>query len=187
MRAARLVRAITRGSFGLLLFTAAVGCGSAPGPVPTSLPASIATAAPLQPASTSAPLSAQGDAAAPIHVELSLAKTPELGDEVQAQFTISAVRAVVNTTATLSLPNGVSVIDGQTSWQGDLAPNQPIVLQATLRFDAPGRQEITGLARHEFDNGDVWADMAVIYLDILAPGQTPDLTTPTPPLPVPAS
>ncbi len=167
--------------FGLVLVFAMCllsACGS-----PTSgtlLPSATATP------STAQPLRAVGDASTPIHVELSLSKTPQVGDEVEARLTVSAVRASPNTTATIILPEGVTLVSGQANWRGDLDPNQPVSLNATLRFNTPGDMQIVGHSLRPSDNGDVWGDLAVIYLKVIAPGQPLDSNTPTPPPAEPA-
>lgn len=154
---------------------------------PAAVPAT--TAAPIVPLdrSSAEPVTAVGDASTPVQVTLSLARLPQIGDEVDATLTIKAVRAVPQVTATLMLPAGVLVVKGETTWQGDLATDQSITLQSRLRFTTGGNLELSGHARHEFENGDVWADLATIYLNLPEPDQPPAAGTPTPPPAVPAS
>jgi hypothetical protein len=152
-------------------------------------PAPAATTAPIVPPdSTNAePITAAGEASTPLQITLSLARTPQIGAEVDATLTVTAMRAVPQVTATLLLPTGVTVIGGETTWQGNLAAMQSVALHSRLRFTLGGNLELSGHTRHEFENGDVWADLAIIYLTLPEPDQTPAAGTPTPPPAEPAS
>jgi hypothetical protein len=156
---------------------------SAPSIVP------ITTAAPIQPSDvpSAEPVTASGDASTPLQITLSLARTPQLGDEVDATLTVKTARVVPQVTATLLLPTGVILVEGETTWQGNLTAEQPVTLRSRLRFTTGGNLELSGHTRHEFENGDVWADLATIYLNLPEPDQTPVAGTPTPPPAVPAS
>ncbi|HSD85665.1 MAG TPA: hypothetical protein VLG46_17515 [Anaerolineae bacterium] len=149
----------------------------------------VATAAPIVPPdqSKAETLTAAGDASTPLQLTLSLEQPRRVGAEVEATLTIKTARAVPQVTATLSLPAGVIVVSGETTWRGDLAAEQSVTLHSRLRFTTGGNLELSGHTRHEFENGDVWADLATIYLNLPEPDQTPAAGTPTPPPAVPAS
>jgi len=172
------------------LLLGACGSSVSPNEIPPS-PAvvPVTTVAPIAPLDQAGaePVTASGDASTPLQITLSLARTPQLGAEVDATLTIRTARAVPQVTATLMLPEGVTVISGETTWQGDLDAEQSVTLQSRLRFTTGGNLELSGHTRHEFENGDVWADLATIYLNLPEPDQTPAAGTPTPPPAVPAS
>jgi hypothetical protein len=119
-------------------------------------------------------------------VTLSLDRAPQVGDEVGALLTILAVRPSPGTTATLMLPPSVNVASGQVDWKGDLEQDKPVELRSVLRFTAPGQLEITGRSLRMLDNGDIWGDQAVLYLDVRQPGEPPSQVTATPPPAQPA-
>jgi hypothetical protein len=151
-------------------------------PTPT-MPGVAATA--MLPGAETPPPQASGSPSTPISVELWLSSWPALGDEVEARLTVHSIKPAPGTTATILVPAGVEVIAGPLESKGDLAPNQPLVLTAKLRFTTAGEVTVTGRALHTLANGDVWGDQAVVYLTIAAPGATPNLTS-TPPLAVPS-
>ena len=177
------------GLIGALLLGACGTPGSANDIPATPAVVPVTTTAPIVPPNRSSaePLTASGDASTPLQLTLSLEGLPQIGDEVDATLTIKTARAVPQVTATLWLPAGVMVVSGETTWQGDLAAEQTVTLQSRLRFTTGGSLELSGHTRHEFENGDVWADLATIYLNLPEPDQTPAAGTPTPPPAVPAS
>jgi len=176
---------------GIGVFTSAVvGCAPSASlpPAGTILPTPPPVAAPTAPApAADQPIIADGEPATPVHVRLILARLPRLGDTVEAKLIVSAIQPAPGTTASLVLPAGVSVAAGQGEQRLDLQPGRPVTLNVVLRFDTVGTKEIIGRALTPQPNGDIWGDQAVIYVDVLAAGQTPDQNTPTPPPAVPAS
>lgn len=178
-------------SLGIGVFASTVvGCAPSVSvrPSSTALPTPSPVAAPtaFAPAADQ-PITAEGEPATPVHVRLILLRPPHLGDTVEAQLIVSAIQAAPGTTAGFVLPAGVSIAAGQGEQRLDLQPGQPITLSVVLRFDTVGTKEIIGRALTPQPNGDIWGDQAVIYVDVLAAGQTPDQNTPTPPPAVPAS
>jgi hypothetical protein len=148
-----------------------------------TVPAAIA--ATTLPIAEAPPPQASGSPSTPIAVELRLSRWPALGDEVEATLTVQSIEPAAGVDATILVPAGVDVIAGPLVMKGDVSPNQPLILTATLRFTTAGDITITGRALHTLDNGDVWGDQANIYLTIAAPGAAPNLTV-TPPLAVPS-
>jgi len=111
-------------------------------------------------------IATSADPSTPITVELILSKAPRLEESAELTFTISSVLDAPGTTAEIVLPEGSALVDGKLTWSGDLAANQPVRLQAKMKFVEEGNWTIEAKARRELDSGDVWADAAYIYLHI---------------------
>jgi len=111
-------------------------------------------------------IATSADPSTPITVELILSKAPRLEEPAELTFTISSVLDAPGTTAEIVLPEGSALVDGKLTWSGDLAANQPVQLQAKMKFVEEGNWTIEAKARRELDSGDVWADAAYIYLHI---------------------
>jgi hypothetical protein len=128
------------------------------------LPSELSETAP-SPSETSGPIVAtSSDTSTPITVELILSKAPRLEEPAELIFIFSSVLDAPRTTAEIVLPEGAVLLDGKLNWSGDLAANQPVQIQATMKFIKEGNWMIEAKARHELENGDVWADAAYIYL-----------------------
>ncbi len=156
-----------------------------PAPSATTLAQSATQSAPTLPPATLPPPKASGSPSTPISVELEMSRWPALGDEVEVRLTVQSIEPATNIDATIIAPEGVEVTAGALAMKGDVGPNQPLVLTATLRFTTAADITIIGRALHTLANGDIWGDQAVLYLTIAAPGAPPNLTV-TPPLAVPS-
>lgn len=110
-----------------------------------------------------------------------LSKTPGLNEPVDLTFTFSSILAAPGTTATITLPDGAALIEGDLEWTGDLEPEEPHTLQATIIFESEGNWTIEAKARHEVGNGDVWGDAAYIYLHVSEEGGHVGFPTEPPP------
>jgi hypothetical protein len=128
-------------------------------------------------------IATSADPSTPLTVELILSKAPRLEEPADLSFTISSVLDAPGTTAEILLPEGAALVDGNLTWSGDLPANQPVQLQATMKFVEEGNWMIEAKARHELESGDVWADAAYIYLHITEnKGQVGFATQPPPEL-----
>jgi len=125
--------------------------------------------------------SAPSDPSTPITVRLILSKVPQLNELVDLTFIVSSVLDAPNTTATILLPDGAVLVDGDLEWAGDLAANELQILKASFKFITEGNWTIEGKALRPLDNGDVWGDAAYIYLHVSE--ETSHLGFPTEPPP----
>lgn len=124
--------------------------------------------------------SAPSDGATPITTRLVLSKAPSVNEAVDLTFTISSVLAAPETTATIVLPEGAVLVEGDLAWTGDLEANEPQIVQATISFEREGEWMIEAKALHEVGNGDIWGDAAYIYLTVSDEGHF-GFPTETPP------
>jgi len=69
-------------------------------------------------------------------------------------------------TATILLPDGAALIDGALEWAGDLAADEPLTLQARIKFVREGNWTIQAKALRPLQSGDVWGDAGYIYLHV---------------------
>ncbi len=106
------------------------------------------------------------DPAPPILVTLILSKAPKLNEPADVRLVIQSILDAPGTSAEITLPEGTQVNSGQTTWSGELKANQPVTLSANIQFTRPGNLTIQGRARSQQPNGDIWADLASIYLNV---------------------
>jgi len=71
-----------------------------------------------------------------------------------------------NTTATISLPEGVELVKGELNGQWDLKANTPVYINATIRFLKAGDFQIKAAARRAIDANNFWGDVESLYLTI---------------------
>ena len=110
------------------------------------------------------PIVASGDTHTPLGVSLTLDRLPSVGEEAQATVTITSQRVDTSgVVAELVLPANVQLADGQAKWSGDLKADVPVKFEATLKFTGAGNAVLRATVRHDFENGDVWADEAPLY------------------------
>jgi hypothetical protein len=126
----------------------------------------VESATPEQPEGSGPVESAPSNPSTPITVRLTLSKAPRLNEQADLTFIINSALEAPGTTATITLPDGAVLVDGDLGWSGDLVPEQPQTLQATIMFEREGNWAIEGKALCPLDNGDVWGDAAYIYLNV---------------------
>jgi hypothetical protein len=111
------------------------------------------------------PIKAQGEEASwPISVDLTLSKAPRLNEPAVLKLTMASAVDAPGTQATITLPEGSSLLSGSLNWSGDLRAHQAKVLQVTFMFTSEGNKILTGKALRPAENGDIWGDAAYIYL-----------------------
>jgi hypothetical protein len=149
---------------------AVVGCGSATAIIPEvaspqpEASETVESAPPEQPEASGPIESAPSEPSTPITVRLILSKAPRLNEQAELTFIIASVSEAPGTTATITLPEGAVLVEGDLEWSGDLVAEQPQTLQVTIMFVSEGNWTIEAKALRPLDNGDVWGDAAYIYL-----------------------
>ena len=118
-----------------------------------------------------------GDALTPITVELKISKYPVLNESADLSCKIMSIEDAPNTTATITLPDGVNLLRGNTSGVWDLKTYVPIYLNASVKFAKTGDFKIEARAYHVVDKKNSWGDLKTIYLTI---GETRSELTPGP-------
>jgi len=79
---------------------------------------------------------------------------------------VSSIVDAPNTTATISLPDGVELAAGDLTGQWDLKANEPVFLNATVRFTRADDYTIKAAARRVIDENNFWGDVESLYLTI---------------------
>lgn len=112
------------------------------------------------------PMEEYHESSTPISVELSISELPILDKPVGLTCTVSSLYDAPNTTAEISLPNGVTLVGGKLEWQGDLKANKPKSFSTQIAFTDIGEWAIQCGASHMTNGGNSWGDLEVIYLTV---------------------
>ena len=122
--------------------------------------------------------SGSGNLDSPIYINLSISKVPLVNESADLTCNVSSIMDAPNTTATISLPEGVELVKGELNGQWDLKANKPVYLNASIRFSKAGDFQIKAMARRAIDLNNFWGDVESLYLTI-GPG-TSSFTQPLP-------
>ena len=102
----------------------------------------------------------------PIYINLSISKIPLVNESADLTCNVSSIMDAPNTTAIISLPEGVELVSGELNGRWDLKANDPVHLNATIRFSKAGDFQIKAAARRAIDANNFWGDSDSIYLTI---------------------
>ena len=102
----------------------------------------------------------------PIYINLSISKTPLVNESADLTCNVSSIMDAPNTTAIISLPEGVELVSGELNGRWDLKANDPVYLNATIRFSKAGDFQIKAAARRLIDANNFWGDSDSIFLTI---------------------
>jgi len=104
----------------------------------------------------------ESPASSPISVNLivsAFAEQPKLGSEADLILEVtvheSYDKPLSNTTVNIDLPQGMMRIDGDTEWIGDLTNENPLILNARVKFTEIGNLTLKSSARWYFTE-DSW-------------------------------
>src|SRR5215213_406291 len=110
------------------------------------------------------PIVVNGRPHTPLTVTLTMNQLPRVGDQATATVTVSSTGvAAPDTTASLLLPSNMELVSGVTTWQGDLAADQPVSFTAVVQTLGPGNAKLQATARRDVADKNVWADLATLY------------------------
>ncbi|MBN1305662.1 MAG: pre-peptidase C-terminal domain-containing protein [Anaerolineales bacterium] len=70
------------------------------------------------------------------------------------------------TSIQLELPDNAQLVSGALSWQGDLYPDSPVALSATILFNSTGKSALFCRALKTVSEDEVWGDLGELYLEI---------------------
>lgn len=87
----------------------------------------------------------------PLKIDLTLASLPSVGQPVQINATVSARVDAPNTSVDVALPDGIRLVGGDLTWNGDLRTGQSASISAQIVFDREGEYEITASAHSPID------------------------------------
>ena len=129
---------------------------------PTAEPTVASSVAPTPVVATS------GIPNTPITVQLILSKLPRLNEPAEVTLVVNAADDAPGTTAEIILPAGAAATTGDLTWTGDIAGGGQHTMHATIVFQQEGNFTVEGKALRPAGNGDVWGDLAAIYLNVTA-------------------
>ena len=104
--------------------------------------------------------------ASPIVLDLVMAKAPRVGEAAIVTCSIKSAFDAPASVATIELPEGAVLLDGNLEWSGDLRQDVPVQLSATIRFVEEGEWVIKAVAKHVIDEQNWWGDEDYIYLTV---------------------
>lgn len=82
----------------------------------------------------------------PMSLSISLKKVPQKDREIQFIASASSSIAAPHTSITVELAPNISILEGDSHWEGDLAANEPKDVKLILQYPADGSFEITAKA-----------------------------------------
>ena len=103
---------------------------------------------------------------APISVELYMPSAPRLNEAIELTCTVSSLTDMPDSSARIELPDGVSLISGNLTWEGDLKAKHPVSFSVEISFNKADKYAIRATASHMINETDGWSDMDSIYLTI---------------------
>jgi hypothetical protein len=90
-----------------------------------------------------------------LSVTSSISPEPLVGQTVNYHIKMSSVIALPNATLTITLPSGITLIEGDLSWHGDLAEDQEVTKDLAIRVTSAGEWVVTAYAVSDMGKGDV--------------------------------
>jgi hypothetical protein len=145
-----------------------LGCAPAATPAPADTPAPEPSPVLPTPTLQTAPPPGRPDDApsTPLTVSLSMPKAPKVGEVVEVTMEVKAYRDAPGTTASILLPPGAQLLEGETTWQGDVTVDAPVRLAVTIAFPQAGEYAIEGKALAVINADMTWGDLEAIYLTV---------------------
>jgi hypothetical protein len=87
-------------------------------------------------------------------VTSSISPEPLVGQAVNYHVEVSATRwQVPHVALTITLPSGVELIEGDLSWRGDLAQDEKVIKDLTIRVITPGEWIVKAYADTDMGTG----------------------------------
>ena len=109
-------------------------------------------------------------------------QAPQLGGQATLTVTITTVITAPDTTLEFRLPSGVTFVQGDLTWQGDLAVNESRDFQFILAFPTAGEFKITVVTMSVLGPTFVIGDSRSLYVHVSESGSivgnTPAFPTP---------
>ncbi len=150
-----------------LLLLSATGCASSQeeGNIQTE-PQEESSTQPPQEISPAPSSNVPSEPSAPIRVELYMPSAPRLNEAIEVTCNVSGLVDMPDSSARIELPDGVSLISGNLTWEGDLKANHPVSFSAEISFNKADKYAIRATASHMINETDGWSNMDSIYLTI---------------------
>lgn len=105
-------------------------------------------------------------ASAPIRVELYMPRAPTVNETIEVTCNVSSLVDLPDSSARIELPDRVSLISGNLTWEGDLKANHPVSFSAEISFNKADKYAIRATVSHMINETEGWSDSDSVYLTI---------------------
>jgi len=102
----------------------------------------------------------------PIDVELSLARAPVVGQSTKLTCIVTSVIEAVNVTAEIILPEGITRVEGDLSWSGDIPARGTVEVESVIEVSKAGNCAIQATAGYSFGKDSWYGDLDRLYISI---------------------
>ncbi len=116
----------------------------------------------VQPAEATKPM-------APLEMSLELGGTPQVGGEVPVVLKIRSFIEVPLVKIQLTLPNGIEMVSGQDTWEGELTAGSLKELTFVLKIKESGRHVVRAMVIVEYPSGSTVGKGAALLIDLETP------------------
>lgn len=101
----------------------------------------------------------------PLSLDAEIYPAPLVGSEVTLHIEMLAKgQDLPNTTLTVELPEGIELIDGETTWQGDLVSDNIISFDLIIKVREAGEWVIATYAFSDLGNGNGFGNGRELYV-----------------------
>jgi hypothetical protein len=113
--------------------------------------------------------SPQGDDQSLISAKLTVSQTPALNQPVTLTCSVESLYTAPGTSVTFELPQGVQVLQGTTTWRGNLKAGKEVTVSLQIAFRQAGNSALFCQVLNKVDEKETWGARAALYFKI---GQT---------------
>lgn len=100
----------------------------------------------------------------PITLSMSMPAALGLNTVSNINITVNSVLDAPNTKIDLILPEGASLVSGESTWEVNLTANTPATFSAKIMITKTGNWEIKAIAKRVIDQENIWGDMDIAYI-----------------------
>jgi len=101
----------------------------------------------------------------PLRVQAEIYPAPIVGQKVTLHIEMLADgQDLPNVTLTVELPEGITLVAGETTWQGDLLADSMIPFDLTIKVQEPGEWAIYVWADSDLGNGNRFGGRKLLYV-----------------------
>lgn len=101
----------------------------------------------------------------PVTISLEVPSNLRLNIPTELTINVKSVDDANETKVDLTLPDGVELLSGESSWTLDLKANEPQKLKAQIKLTKEENLEIKAVAKKVIDQENVWGDMDIMYIN----------------------
>ena len=109
----------------------------------------------------------KGDKSAPstpITIYMSIPLTLSSNNITDVNIMVKSILDAPGTKVDLILPEGVSLVSGESTWNVNLIKDTPVNLSAKIKIEKYEELEISAVAKKIIDKDNSWGDIDVVYI-----------------------